>query len=231
MKLIPKNKSANTVVTTATNTEHTFENSPVIVVETKVDDNPSVFKLKRTGPHNSYACVVEYSDFSKMRFDKIWESAKFDFKSIEEIDFDNIYHLYTDGGVLFDVNGEVVPCLHEFNYIGTPFHNECLNLKKAIKVLKNHPWVMNKDDLEIQEIPYYNSDKNKNKFIEVHICPDKETYNKLYQGVILDTFKTDGNGYEKYWSCRLEERLHDGHLPDKDYNLLGLLECVKKDSQ
>ena len=163
-----------------------------------------------------------------MSFNEIWDSAKFEFKSIEEIDFNKIYYLYMDGHIIFDFDGKVVPYLHQFNYMGTPFHNECLNLKEAIKVLKNHPWVMNKNDLKIEEIPYYNCDKDRNEFIEVHIYPDKKTYNKLYERFILNTFQESSEESSEFWSINLTNALHDGYRPDEEHNLLGLLECVKK---
>ena len=222
--MIPKIKrmTSSTVVTTVVTTEHTFKKSPVVVIETKMNGGPSVFTLKRNGPYDSCWTVVikKDCDFSKLHFTEIWEKhVKFEFKSIEEIDFDDIYYLYTEGHILFDINGDPVPTLNKFDYIGTPFHNECLNLRKAIEVLKNHPWVMNKKDLEIKDIPWFNRDEQRSKYIEVHIYPDKESYKKLYK----KSLKKD----KEFWSCRMKDMLHDGYCPDKDHNLLGLLECVK----
>ena len=108
---------------------------------------------------------------------------------------------------------------YKFDYMGTLFHSDCLYLKKAVSVLKQHPWVKYISD--IKEVPYYNqNEKDNKKYIEVTIYPDQDTYSKLWKD-LLDS-KTAFAG------VRLKELIHDGYRPTEESNLLGLLQCSKK---
>lgn len=113
---------------------------------------------------------------------------------------------------IFDENLKPVPKCIAYNYISTPFSNKYVNLnKELLDFLRSHPWVVNKESLEIQKIPYYNRSSSKDSFVEVHICPDKDTYIKMFESskkdlkdlisgmnVVYDAEATDYFGIRPY---------------------------------
>jgi hypothetical protein len=180
---------------------------------------PFVLTANNTPPHLSdelYVWRINLLDNTKS-FSEIHEEVNATIDNLYDLDKSNLYFAYTAGGVLFDTDFNPIPLRHDFDYVGTPFHNGLLNLSKAIEVLREHPWVLNKEELEIEDIPYYNSDDERNQYISVSVLPDKDTYTGFYNSVIG----------ENYWSVRLNELLHDGYCPDKRHNIMGLLRCVK----
>jgi hypothetical protein len=139
----------------------------------------------------------------------------------DEPELDKMVFPYESGHVLFTHDVTPIPYLHTFDYIGTSFHEEALDLNKAIKILKNHKDV--KFVSEIKDIPYYNADEGKYKYIEVHICPSDDVYTKFYKECV----KLDKKFC--HWSSNMKDRLHDGYAPDKKNNYLGLYpDAVKK---
>jgi hypothetical protein len=109
----------------------------------------------------------------------------------------NLVWFYSYGHMLFDSNAVPYTLPRRFDYIGSPFSNEHCNLPKLLEYLKGHPWVLNKEDLKIEDIPYYHCSDDKDKYISVTIRPDQETYAKIYE---LE--KTD-----KFFSCRIPEHI------------------------
>lgn len=111
-------------------------------------------------------------------------------KSPEEITSEMVFVWISDyDHTLLDKNQRFIPYCHFYDYIDGPFDNECLHLdEKFIAFLKQHPWVVNKDSLEIEEIPSYNASDARTHTIGVKILPDVETYNE-----IMNRCKKDNN--------------------------------------
>ncbi len=191
----------------------------IYITRNTSNDKVGKFRLNGIGPHGSHPYLVKACNFNQT-YSKIEEDIRFT-NEVENLEFDekDIIFMFNAGHIIFDYKGDPIPTLHRFDYIGTPFSNDVLDLEKAIKILKKHPWVMNKDELEILEIPYYNQSEDQTHYINVDILPDKETYKKLYK----KTVKIGG-----YFSVTLKDYLHDGYCPTEDMNNLGLLECVIK---
>jgi hypothetical protein len=134
----------------------------------------------------------------------------------------NLVWFYDSGHMLFDSNAIPYTLPHRFDYIGTPFNNEYCNLPELLKYLKNHPWVLNKEELKIENIPYYNSQEGRDKCIrDLILRPDQETYAKIYELV-----KTD-----KFFSCRVPEQI-SSYLylfnQEKHNDWLGIAPFLKK---
>jgi hypothetical protein len=71
---------------------------------------------------------------------------------------------------------------HHFDYIGTPFTNDVINLNKEfLKFLKNHPWVVNKNSLKIEDIEYYNRSSERYQFVPIDVYVDDETLKEIYE--------------------------------------------------
>jgi len=141
----------------------------------------------------------------------------------EKIEIERILFGYDSDHVLFDYQGRPVPVIMRFNYIGTPFDNEHLDLEKAIKILKKHPDV--KTVSEPLDIESYNATRERNQYIRVEMFPRPEIYEKFYKQV---TRKKKGK-IPEFWSIRLNQMFHDKYGPDKKNNHLGLYpDAVKK---
>lgn len=186
----------------------TYENHDLISHEQRylLDETPFYGEFK----------VLKIDDIKDFDFSE-WYKSDITYKDIDPIK-NTTYYWWEEGHILFDAEWNVVPFIIKWDYIGTPFHNGVLKLKKAIRILKEHPWVMNKDELEIKDIEYYNRDEERTKYIEVALLPDKKTYNEIYQ-------KVKDNAR---WHSDLKNAIHDYHEPNKEHNYLGLLEAVRE---
>lgn len=125
--------------------------------------------------------------------DQNWKSKKFK----EE----DLFFFYQYGHVLFDKDMRPEPIFTSFDYIGTPFSNDYSYLEPMMTHLKTHPWVVNKENLEIREIPYYNKYDNHTHYIQVDILPDKETLEQIY-----DKYKNN----TEICSSKIKEVLYGG---------------------
>jgi hypothetical protein len=114
---------------------------------------------------------------------------------------------------MFDADENIIPYAKRFDYIDTCFSNETSKLKEMVEYLKNHDWVINKDELEIDDIPYYNARDGKSKFVTVQILPTKEAYNELYQLV----------KEEEYWSTKMTDYVRPYAIREKGFDPMGLL--------
>jgi hypothetical protein len=82
---------------------------------------------------------------------------------------------------IFNSDGIPFSLPTHFNYIGTPFSDKYCYLKNLLKYLKTHEWVVNKDDLEIEDIPYYNAEKDYKRCIsKIIIRPDQKSYEEMF---------------------------------------------------
>lgn len=81
---------------------------------------------------------------------------------------------------MMDKDKNFIPYCKTYDYAEGPFHNGEVHLNEEfIQFLKQHPWVVNKDSLEITDIPHYNRDGKRNKTVVVKILPDVDTYNEI----------------------------------------------------
>ena len=137
----------------------------------------------------------------------------------------NLVWIYSSGHMLFDSNAVPYSIPRGFNYIGSPFNNKHCNLPELLEYLKGHPWVINKDDLKIENIPYYNCEHDCDQCIsKVIIRPDQETYAKIYELVKAD----------KYFPSRIPEHISSYlHVlcPETHNDWLGIAPFLKKNAK
>lgn len=125
-----------------------------------------------------------------------------------EIGLDLFLWTYGSGHLIFDRHGDPVPTPYCFDYIGTPFSNERCDIEAMLPHLKQHPWVVNRDELYIEDVPYYNNEDGWRQFIRgkevpwVHVMPDKESLKAIYKRALeLDP---------EYFSVRMKELVLSG---------------------
>lgn len=77
-----------------------------------------------------------------------------------------------------------LPFCRNYDYIGTYFSNEFIHLSDDfLEWLRDHPWVVNKKDIKVKSIPYYNAESDRDLYVQVSICPSVEAYREMVQYV------------------------------------------------
>lgn len=149
-----------------------------------------------------------------------------EFNSLEEVKELNPRHLFIwdrSNRLVFDLDGAIYVRPYYFDYVGTPFNSDVLDLEAAHKSLSNHPWCQEIGDIE--KVPYYNQNEEDDLHVfDVVLRPDQRTYSQLWE-------KFSSDKKEKYPSVRLGEALHDGYCPTKERNFLGLLDFVVEEQE
>lgn len=212
---------------------YSVDNSDLKVIKHYVDNKIVSVDLSGKGPHNSSPVIVKpsFKDFIKTTnpFHTGW--AKHCENISKKIDIDKaikdglVYYFYYAGHVLFDNTGKAVPIPMTFDYIGTDFHSNAVEIEKAKEVLIKHPWVLNKEDLEIQRVPYYNADGNNHRYLQVTLLPDAKSYNKMYEMAI-----STKRGKE-FFSVELKNLVIGKNYAFPDYNPLKLHKLRIKEKQ
>jgi hypothetical protein len=137
----------------------------------------------------------------------------------------NLIWFYSSGHMIFNSNAVPYTLPYRFDYNGSPFSNEHCILPELLEYLKGHPWVLNKEDLKIENIPYYNCHDGCDKCIsDIIIRPDQETYAKIYEFVKAD----------KSFSCRIPEHISSYlHVlyPEKHNDWLGIAPFLENKSK
>jgi hypothetical protein len=155
-------------------------------------------------------------------FDKFEIGAADILADATKIKKENLIWLYTDGAMMFDSDGVPLTKVHMFDYIGTPFRSTRTNIRGLLAYLKEHPWVVNKDELKIEKIPYYNNDSGEEKMISpyVKIRPDQESYVKMYNAA---------KG-KKLFCSSIEDLISGNNVTLSDgYDWLGIREFLRSD--
>lgn len=208
-------KTVTKVVKTTTNTFKTkYDN--ILIVETITNGRKSITikndKIKEYG----HLIIIkdEFYDFIKKNnpFNNSLSELSID---IEKLNIDEIYdkiqngefvYLYMNGHIIFNSDGKPLPYAREFDYISTILNNRSSDIDGLFNHLKTHEWVVNKDELEIEDIPYYNAEHDYNKFISLIIYPDTDVYQELYEkfkdtkypSTKMDMFISNYNNYNEY---------------------------------
>jgi len=95
---------------------------------------------------------------------------------------DTILALWNCGSyTIADLNYNFISIPIRFDYIDGGTDNSKFNLRKLMKKLKADENVVNKEQLCIKNIPYYNSDVGRDKFIEFQYLLPQDIYEKVIQ--------------------------------------------------
>lgn len=156
---------------------------------------------------------------SNEEYDEIIKYFVCSIDNIEHMNEYNLYYSYWNNDLLFDENFKVIPLLKRYDYCGTCFRSDRVDIVKAKAILEQHPFVKYISD--IKEVPYYNqNDRDDLQYLEVHIQPDIDSYNKVF----LDLFSKDRLSY-------LNQHFIDYYGPTIDNNVLGLLDCIVSEKE
>lgn len=189
---------------------YSVDNSDLIVIKNYVNDKLVSISLEGKGPHKANAVLVKpsFKEFIKKSnpFHDYKAEHYYESTDLVDVDFDKavkdglIYYFHGSGHVLFDIKGNPVPLPHYFEYIATDFHSKAVDIEKAKDVLSKHPWVVNRDSLEISPVPYYNAKGSNHRFVGVTLLPDAKSFKKMYN-MSLEARKNDTS----FFSVALKE--------------------------
>lgn len=94
----------------------------------------------------------------------------------EKVNLKNIIYCQGSSHMFFDLNKKPIPVVHQGNYIGANLDNGHYDLVKLREYLLKKKNVISVS--EILNIPYYNAERGKNKYIQVLVLPDSDTIQK-----------------------------------------------------
>jgi hypothetical protein len=135
-----------------------------------------------------------FSDYKKLSELAIEPPSETVDENWEIIWFDSSSH------TLLDQKHNPLPYAYSYDYIGTPFSNQYVKLDdNFLNFLRNHPWVANKGDIRVLDIPYYNAEPDMDRYVQVMVRPDLETYREMWDYY----YKVD----KKFPSCRVKDAI------------------------
>jgi len=231
MKLKSKKKTINVTE------RYAVDNSDLIVVKNYANGKLSSIGLQGKGPHGSLPTLVKpsFKEFIKKNnpFHDYKELAEHLYElgkplNMEDMDFDKavkeglIYYFCYASHVLFDVKGNPVPLPRTYDYSGTDFHSRAVDIEEAKKVLSKHPWVLNRNELKIDDVPYYGAQGYNHRYIAVRLLPDAKSFKKMYDMAL----KTPGG--KEFFSCRLQELVAGKCYAYPDFDPLNLHKLRKE---
>lgn len=187
----------------------------ILIVETIVDDVSSISIKNELSREYGNIVLIDDNFLNFIKTNNPFAFIENELPSINKFSKEDIYDMiqsgsflfmYYSGHMLFDCNKKPLPYAKSYDYISTILNNKYCDLDKLLIHLKEHEWVINKDDIKIEDIPYYNADDEQNQFIRVSIYPSVESYQDLYEvykdseypSTKMDKFISSINDYTKY---------------------------------
>jgi hypothetical protein len=180
-----------------------------VTTTTTNDNKPNIYYQLLYGIGTRYKPKLVTQEFFELikkcnPFDTSGEEFKSCIIDVEDVvimDDDNTVYMDLGGlemvwlnyssSIIMDKEGLFIPYARTYDYCGTYFNNEDIDFSDGFfDFLRNHPWVVNKDDIKVEKIPYYNQHEGRDETVTVVVCPDKETYNKM-----ADYAKKEKGGY------------------------------------
>lgn len=147
---------------------------------------------------------------------------------LDKIDLKNIIYQCGSNHMVYDHTGKPIAMPYAFDYIDSPFTNDVIDLEKALKHLKKHKWVLNKEDLRIADVPYYNNESGTKKWITgsdelpyVVVLPDQKTYEHLYELAKGDSTVLKGFVYgDKWYNWKLKKENCKDYLGMRQFSIV-----------
>ena len=145
----------------------------------KIEDKVSAPKM-----YEGYACVAA---INKQNFKDVLIGKKHISEVIEDvsnlsfpISNDWLLVLWNWGSYkIADLNYDFISIPIHLNYMNGGVDNEKYDLEKLLKKLKKDKHVINRENLKITNIPYYNAEEERDQTIDFLYLLDKEDYQKV----------------------------------------------------
>jgi len=95
----------------------------------------------------------------------------------EDVDLSKVIYGQISTHSFFTIDKKQIPVVVRGTYIEANLNNHFYDLESLYKHLKNHPNVMQISD-KILDIPYYNVEDGRDKYIDVLVLPSQEVLDK-----------------------------------------------------
>ena len=138
---------------------------------------------------------------------------------------EDLVWIYGSGHMLFDKDFRPIATPQMYDYIGTPFTNKTSHLKKLLAYLKEHPWVVNRDELEIVDVPYYNNESGMEQYISspgfngVVILPPADIWGGIYDLSCASK--------KEFFSTEMKDLLANKSFITKEHDFLGIRQFLR----
>lgn len=120
-----------------------------------------------------------FDDSSKSNVFRIYRN-KIDQTSLETPNGTQLVWVCFSDHTLLDSNLAPLPFCRSYGYFSN-FSDKYIDLNEEfLEWLRNHPWVVNKKGIKVEEIPYYARGNDMTSYVPVSILPDKETYVEIF---------------------------------------------------
>lgn len=145
--------------------------------------NPISLKIKAPKMYGNMAAIAA---IKKCDFDDMLKGKKHITEIIESVNelsypVPEDYMLVLWNGAshkIANLNYDFIPIPIQFGYIDGNVDNETYDLQKLLKLLKNDEHVVNRENLDISEIPYYNCDEYRTQTIQFLYLLPSDIYEK-----------------------------------------------------
>lgn len=225
---VNKSETITNVITTNTyNTKY----KDISIVETIINDKQTNIRIDTPKENNEKYGVISlvknsFFDYIKTNnpFDNNYKDLikhlkNYNYLSLEEIynaiQKDEFVFFYNNGHQIFNSNKQILSYAKEFNYVNSIFENENMDLDSLLEYLKESDFVLNKKELKISDIHYYNCSEVLNSHIEASIYIGDDLYRKIY-----DLYK-DKDNWSTYMNSFVNYRLNE------NTDILGVLKFKK----
>lgn len=136
----------------------------------------------------------------------------------KKFDIKNIVYQFSNGHMIFNYKMKPLTTVYNFDYIGGGLDNGNYHLKRLMAYLKEHPYIVNKDDIEILDIPYYNCEKGRTKYLKIKVLAPQDEFVKIWD-IVKDT--------QDYPSTRVSDYICSHYSESTDYDFLGIKQFRK----
>jgi hypothetical protein len=157
--------------------------------------------LKGNIPKLQYKYILlneeELNMFSKYYFSEVFEkitkrhSFEFEYENLNNEKF-NLFRVDYSSHYIYDLNENLIPLFISLNKPLYLINNKDYNLEKIQEILKDdkriistfkeslyEKEILKKNNIVISNIPYYNSDDKRNKFMDIGFVPTNEDWETL----------------------------------------------------
>ncbi len=98
---------------------------------------------------------------------------------VDKIDVNKVIYACSWNHSFWDVNKEPIPVVQHVDYIDGGISNQHYDLEKLVIYAKQHPNIVKCSN--ILDIPYYNAEKYKNKYLDMYVLPAVEMLKKCHE--------------------------------------------------
>lgn len=148
----------------------------------------SYFECEKLYNKSGVVAAILKTDFEKVLKAKLHITEVI--KEISDKNIDNLDYMFiiwnSGSHTILSLNERFISLPIHFNYIDGNVSNEYYDLGKVLNKVKKSPYVLNAEDIDITEIPYYNATEIQDKQVSFYLLLPDYIYAKYQRYDFLD---------------------------------------------